>query len=450
LALEQQSLELPQSLAMEKAVLGAVLHEHNNFLSVSLKLKSPEFFFLASHQRIYQSMFSLDQENKPIDIHMVRDQLRLHQTERDHEIPITFLLELLEAGLTTVNLNHYVELIRRDYYLRRIIQVCQKTVQKAIRYDETQIELFVEQAEKEFLDISHSHETGGLRSASDILIPTLEELEKKLKNDEGITGVPSGFTDLDAITAGWQSSDLVILAARPGMGKTALALNCAMNAAKQGRHVAIFTLEMSQNQLMLRLLASEARVDSSRLRKGILDEEEQDRLMQGARQIHNLPAKLSIDETPAITLTEIRSRCRRFKKEHKLELVIIDYLQLMGTNHHRRDLNREREISEISIGLKGLAKELDISVMALAQLNRGPDSRPDKRPKLNDLRESGSIEQDADLILFIYRDDYYHKNSEQSGKAEIILGKNRHGPTTTLSLAYLPNFVSFHNLLPEG
>ena len=232
------------------------------------------------------------------------------------------------------------------------------------------------------------------------------------------------------------------------MGKTAFALNCAMNSVKRGHPTLIFTLEMAKNQLMTRLISSEARVDSAKLRRGDpLTEDERNRLVQGFRSFSGLPAILGIDETGGISLAEVRSRCRRFKKEHGLALIIVDYLQLMTASANRRPESREREIAEISSGLKNLAKELQVPVFALAQLNREADKRIDKRPKISDLRESGSIEMDADVILFVYRDDYYDRNSEDSGKAEIIFGKNRHGGLDTVPLAYQPSFVSFYNLL---
>ena len=265
-----------------------------------------------------------------------------------------------------------------------------------------------------------------------------------------LTGVPTGFKDIDAVTGGWQASDLIILAARPGMGKTALALNWAVAAARNGFPTAVFSLEMSSSQLIMRLLASEAKIDSAKMRRGNLNENERDLLMRGMRQLNDLPALLSIDDTPAITMMELRSRCRRFQREHGLGLILIDYLQLLGRNVETRYENREREISEISRSLKALAKELTVPVISLAQLNRGPDARPDKRPRMSDLRESGSMEQDADLVLFIYRDEYYHQSSEDAGKAEVIIGKNRHGPMEKIDLAFLANYVAFHTLDTTG
>ena len=255
-----------------------------------------------------------------------------------------------------------------------------------------------------------------------------------------------GSTNLIILSGGLQGSDLIILAARPGMGKTALVLNMASNAMFAGKNVAIFTLEMSKEQLMGRVLAAVSRVDSSRLRKGDLSDEEQDRLMEGARRIYERKEGFAIDETPGISLMELRSRCRRYHKEVGIDFIVVDYLQLMTAGTGKPE-SREREISEISMGLKNLAKELNVPVIALAQLNRGPDSRPDKRPKISDLRESGSMEQDADMILFVYRDEYYNPSSEDAGIAEVIVGKNRHGSLTTIKLAYQPSYVSFQNLI---
>ena len=304
--------------------------------------------------------------------------------------------------------------------------------------------------EKQFLAIASEYDSQGIVKADKVLESTIEDIQKKLESDGSLSGVPTGFNELDNLTGGLQKSDLVILAARPGMGKTALVLNIATNAALAGQKAAIFTLEMSKEQLMGRVLASVARVDSSRLRKGDLSDEEQDRLMEGARRIYENKECLGIDETPGISLMELRSRCRRYHKENGLDLIVIDYLQLMSGSSQAKSESREREISEISMGLKNLAKELMVPVIALAQLNRGPDSRPDKRPKLSDLRESGSMEQDADMILFVYRDEYYNPNSELAGIAEVLVAKNRHGSTTTVKLAYQPNYVSFQNLFQDA
>jgi replicative DNA helicase len=442
----ERSLTLPHSKDAERAVLGAVLREPDAANLVVDKLKA-EHFFLDVHRRIFEIIVELYQRNEPTDILTVADRLR-GKADGETVIGPAYLIELTENCPVAQNVEYYASMVRDYFYLRGIIDACQKTIRKAMTCDR-EIKEFVEEVEKEFLAVASQQQRSGLTAAVEVLDATIQELEQKLTEDTGITGVSSGFNDLDRITGGFQRSDLIILAARPGMGKTAFVLNCAINAVKKKHPVAIFTLEMSKKQLMLRLLSAEARIDSSRLRKVDLSEDEQNRLMHGARTIGALPAMLGIDETGGINLLELRSRCRKFKKEHGLDLIIIDYLQLMQPAGNRKSDSREREISEISGGLKNLAKELDVPIIALAQLNRGPDARPDKRPKMSDLRESGSMEQDADLIAFIYRDEYYNKASEDVGKAELILAKNRHGATDTVMLAYQPNFVSFHNLLHE-
>jgi len=356
-----------------------------------------------------------------------------------------FLVELTERSPVAQNIEYYAKVVRDYYYLRRIILACQSTVQKAMGYDGS-VAGFIEDVEKEFIAIANQQDVGGISTTHEVLEKTIAEIEARLNGDGKMTGVPSEFVDLDRITGGWQKSDLIIIAARPGMGKTAFALNCVTNAVKAGKSTVVFTLEMSKTQLMERVISSEARIDSSRMRKGDLNEEEQDRLMHGVRIISTMPAMMGIDETPSISLLELRSRCRRFKKEHGLDLIVIDYLQLMGPSGTKKYESREREISEISGGLKALAKELCVPVIALAQLNRGVEGRPDKVPKLSDLRESGSMEQDADMIMFIYRDEYYNPESEQAGKALIRIGKNRHGALEDIYLAFAPNFLKFTNL----
>jgi replicative DNA helicase len=354
------------------------------------------------------------------------------------------LIELTESAPVAQNLLYYANIVRKHSNLRRVISLCQNTIGRATNND-GDIGEFLDSIEKEIISIVNDQDRqGGIISAVQVLEDTIIELEEKLKLAGQPTGTPSGFTDFDAMTGGFQNSDLIILAARPAMGKTALMLNFASNAAKNGKPTVVFSLEMSKNQLMTRLLSAEARVDSSKLRRGELSDDELNRLHVASRTIASLP--IGIDETGGITLMELRSRCRRWKKDHGLGLVVIDYLQLMGATSKRAD-SREREIAELSGGLKALAKELQVPVIALAQLNRGPDQRTDHRTKSSDLRESGSLEQDADLIMFIYRDEYYNPNSEDRGKAEVIIAKNRHGSVDTIKLAYQANYVSFYNLL---
>jgi replicative DNA helicase len=435
---------LPHSIDAEKAVLGAILSDADSLTLIEGMLEA-KHFFIDSHQKIYEAILQLSAAGESADIVTVAEKLR-HNQIRD--LGPAYLIDLTENCPVAQNLEHYARIVRNMYYRRGVIKVCQEVVEGAENY-EGNIESFIESVEKQFLQISSEYDRKGIISADIVLESTIDEIQRKLELEGVVTGVTTGFNDLDTLTGGMQPSDLVILAARPAMGKTAFVLNIATNAALSGKKVAIFTLEMSKEQLMARVLSAVARVDSSRLRKGDLSDEEQDRLMEGARRIYEHKTHLGIDETPGISLMELRSRCRRYHKENGLDMIVIDYLQLMTMGADRPD-SREREISEISMGLKNLAKELKVPVLALAQLNRGPDSRPDKRPKLSDLRESGSMEQDADMIMFIYRDEYYNPASELTGIAEILIAKNRHGATKTIKLAYQPNYVSFQNLFQEG
>ena len=438
----------PHSPEAEKAVLGAVMRDQDNVTIVE-GILSPEHFFVDAHQKIFEAVVELSAANESVDILTVADKLRAHTQGNDLLGP-AYLVELTESCPVTQNIEYYAQIVRSDYYRRRIIRACQDTIQSSLKF-EGSVDSYIESIEKEFLSIAKDHDRKGIVSAQKVLDDTILQIEERLAHGEEITGVPTGFNELDHHLGGFQNSDFIILAARPGMGKTALALNVASHAAKSGKNVVVFTLEMSKEQLMSRVLSSEARVDSSRLRRADLTEEEEDRLAQGARNVYQLSRCMGIDETPGVTLMELRSRCRRYQKEVGLDMIIVDYLQLMGVhNVGKRYDSREREISEISMGLKALAKELNVPVIALAQLNRGPDARPDKRPKISDLRESGSMEQDADQILFVYRDEYYNPASEDAGVAEVAIAKNRHGGTATIKLAFQANFVAFQNLYKDA
>ena len=448
MAKQKEKFAPPHSVESERAVLGAILTDPNSRMEVLSSAKiTPDHFFVDIHKKIFEYILKDDEANREIDVFLISDRLKNSGFENPN-----YVCDMVNDSPMTLNVEYYAEVIRKNYYLRRIIIACQDTAHKAMTVD-GEIHSFIEQVEKEFLLISKDQErSSGLVSASEALTSTLEEIERRITMDGETTGICSGFKDLDRFTGGWQKSDLIILAARPGMGKTALALNWLINAIKSGDDInaAMFTLEMSKEQLVERLIAAEGRIESTKLRKGALDEDEQNKLMNAARLIHSLGHRLMIDETPGITLLELRSRCRRYAKEHGLNIVVIDYLQLMSGSVSAQKQSREREISEISMGLKALAKELAVPIIALAQLNRGPDARPDKRPKISDLRESGSMEQDADQILFVYRDDYYNQQSEFAGKAEVLVSKNRHGETGSLFLAWQPSYVSFFNLLEEN
>lgn len=439
----------PHSIEAERAVLGAILNAPEQFHAIIDRTSlEPKHFFVDTHRQIFQWMMELDEGKAPIDmVNLVVKSDAL--AKKSTPLGMEFLVELSQSSPFTQNAEYYAEIVKQKFYLRKIIDICQETTQKALSA-EGYSPAFVENIEKTFLGIAKEQDNReGFKNAKEVIITTLEELERRITAEGTITGVSSGFHDLDHFTGGWQKSDLIILAARPGMGKTALALNWALNAvkSKQDLVTAIFTLEMSKEQLMERLLSAEARIDSVSLRKGLLSDDDQDRLMHGARTINEFSHRLVIDETPGISLSVLRSRCRRYQREFGLDLIIVDYLQLMSASAVSQKQGREREIGEISMGLKALAKELAVPVIACAQLNRGPDARPDKRPKISDLRESGSMEQDADLILFVYRDEYYNPNSEHAGKAEVLIAKNRHGETGSAYLAWVPNFVSFHNLM---
>ncbi len=449
MAEKRENYAFPHSSEAERAVLGAVLRHPDSFSQVVERVQlQGEHFYLDTHRQIFEVMTHLDSAGKPIDYFTISEALTRLQIPPN----LPFLIELVESSPVTENIEHYAHTVKEKYYLRRIIKVCEDASLQA-RVGSSDAKEFLGEVEKEFLKIVNEHERAqaGLLSAKHVLQLTLDELEKRKAAGGKITGISSGFFDLDRITCGWQKSDLIILAARPGMGKTALALNWGLNAVKShaNSHVAIFTLEMSKEQLVERLLSAEGKIDSTRLRRGDLGEDDMDRVMYAARMINQVGDRLVIDETPGITVAELRTRCRRYKREHGLDLVVIDYLQLMSGSQTAAKQGREREIGEISTNLKGLAKELSVPVIALAQLNRGPDARPDKRPKMSDLRESGAMEQDADLIMFVYRDEYYNPDSADVGKSEIIIAKNRHGETGKSYLAWLPNFVSFHNLLED-
>ncbi|MCB9228776.1 MAG: replicative DNA helicase [Deltaproteobacteria bacterium] len=441
----REKTHVPHSAEAEKAVLGTILAAAGENLSGLLGMAAlqAEYFYLNEHRLIYQVLLDMDEHGQAADLISVHEKLIRRGFDN-----FAYANALVESAPLTLNIEHYAEIVRKNFYLRKVIETCQKTMRLAMTTD-GEISDFVGQVEKEFLEIANAQDRSeGLISAPVAVTRTLGTIEQRLGHEGDITGLTSGFTDLDSFTGGWQKSDLIILAARPGMGKTALALNFLVNGVLSSDkvHAAIFSLEMSGEQLMERLLSARGRLDSVKLRKGNLLEDEQGKLLDAARSLHGLGNRLMIDDTPGLSMFDLRSRCRRYRKEHGLNLVIIDYLQLMTGSPQARKQGREREISEISMGLKALAKELAVPVVALAQLNRGPDARPDKKPKISDLRESGSMEQDADQIMFVYRDEYYNPDSELAGKAEVILAKNRHGEVGSCFLAWQPNYVTFFNL----
>lgn len=435
----------PHSLNVEKAILGAILSNPAILVDVAEIVKS-EYFYLDIHQVIYEVICKLDNDGKNPDPITVAEVTRQQRQDISHD----YFAELVTNCPITLDINNCANLMK-DYHVRRnIMNSCRGIIKKAAVYDGSN-EIFLEDIEKDFQDATENKQTEGLISSEDIMTETLAELDRRAGLQGKLSGVTSGFRDLDTMTGGWQQNELIILAARPGMGKTALALNWITNALKHGYTTVFFSLEMSRTQLMMRLLSTETLINSSKIHNGLITEQEQDRLMAGVNTISNLTAKFSIDDSSGISMSAIRSNCRKFKKKHnKLDLIVVDYLQLIGrASNSQQYENREQQVSEFSRGLKALAKELEVPVISLSQLNRSPDSRVDKRPRMSDLRESGSIEQDADLVMFIYRDDYYDPSSEDVGTAELIIGKNRHGPMSTVNVAFHPDFVLFQNLAKD-
>jgi replicative DNA helicase len=447
-----QGVTPPHSQESEKAVLGSVLKDSTHLGTVVAEGLMPEHFFVDAHRQIFQAMVDLDSANEPPDFVSVMEMLKRGSNSKGQEIGLGYLVELMENAPVAQNVAYYANQVKKHFYLRRIVVLGQSVSARAATAD-GDLNEFLGDFEKEIMQIFSSQDrSGGITPVSTVLPLALDEIERRIQNNGLPTGVPSGFTELDRITGGFQKSDLIVLAARPAMGKTALALNFAAQAAKKGFPTVVFSLEMPKTQLIDRLISAEGRIDASRLRKGEMTDDDLSRLSVAIGTVNGMP--VGIDDTGGITLVELRSRLRRWDKDLRAStpdgkgvgLVIIDYLQLMGTSSKRAD-SREREVAEISGGLKALAKELNVPVIVLSQLNRSADTRTDHRPKTSDLRESGAIEQDADLIMFVYRDEYYNPNSEDVGKAEVIISKNRHGELADVKLSCQLNFVSFYNLI---
>ena len=354
-----------------------------------------------------------------------------------------FVRDLLNAVPTSANVRHYATIVSEKAVLRRLIRLSEE-IENECYLNKEPVEVILEETEKRMFQLLQQRNSGDYVPIRQVVMNTLENIERASKTKGSVTGLPTGFTDLDYKTSGLQPSDFILIAARPSMGKTAFVLNIAQYMAfKKDKAVAIFSLEMSREQLMNRLFSMESKVDSQNLRTGNLKDEDWSKLIESAGMIGE--SKLIIDDTPGISIGELRSKCRKYKLEHGLDIVIIDYLQLM-TGSGRRTDSRQQEISDISRALKALARELNVPVVALSQLSRAVEQRTDHRPMLSDLRESGAIEQDADVVMFIYRDDYYNKDSEDKGIAEIIIAKQRNGPIGTVNLVWLPDYTKFANI----
>jgi len=430
----------PQNIEAEQAVLGAILLD-GEALAVTQERIRAEDFYRTAHQRIFQAMEELSEENEPIDL--VTLTAKLQNKQLLEEVGgVSYLTELANAVPTAANVDYYAAIIEEKSMLRRLIREATEIVSHGYAGTDDVSDLLSE-AERRILEISNRKHTGFV-PIKDALMEVFERIEFLHSNRGGTTGVPSGFIDLDKMTSGFQRSDLIIVAARPSVGKTAFALNIAQNVGVRAKEtVAIFSLEMSAAQLVQRMICAEANVDAGRMRTGYLEPDDWEKVTMAIGAMAEAP--IFIDDSATITVADIRAKCRRLKKERGLGLIVIDYLQLIQ-GRGKPGENRQQEVSEISRTLKQIARELEVPVIALSQLSRSVEQRQDKRPMMSDLRESGSIEQDADIVAFLYRDDYYDKNSEKQNIIEIIIAKQRNGPVGTVELAFLKNFNKFVNL----
>lgn len=431
----------PHNIEAEQAVIGAIFLEPEAF-STAAELLQVDDFYRAGHQRIYQAMTTLSDRGEPIDLVTVTTLLSDNQV-LDEVGGVSYLTDLASSVPTAANIIHYSKIVEEKALLRRLIRTATDIVTTSFE-KEGDVDDVLNEAEKNILEVSGRTNAGSFKAIKDVLIEVYDNIEELHQNKAAVTGVPTGFRDLDKITSGFQSNDLIIVAARPSVGKTAFALNIAQNVAtKTEENVAIFSLEMGADQLVSRMLCAEGNIDSQRLRNGNLEPDDWGKLTMAMGSLSN--AGIYIDDSPGIRVSEIRSKCRRLKQEHGLGMIIIDYLQLIQGSENSKE-NRQQEVSEISRSLKGLARELELPLIALSQLSRGVEQRQDKRPMMSDLRESGSIEQDADIVGFLYRDDYYDSESEQQNIIEIIISKQRNGPTGTVELAFVKEYNKFVDL----
>lgn len=427
----------PHNIEAEQAVIGAVFLQPDAFSTASERLVANDFF-RANHQVIFEAMFELFEKGEPIDLVTVTTLLSNNQ-KLEIAGGVSYLTDIAASVPTAANIDYYSKIVEEKAVLRRLIQSATDIVTNTFS-KEDQVEDLLDEAEKTILDVSSRKNIKAFKPIKDVLIEVYDDIEQLHHREDDVTGVPTGYRDLDRMTSGFQRNDLIIVAARPSMGKTAFALNIAQNVAiKTDENVAIFSLEMGAGQLVQRMLCAEGNIDSQRLRTGKLEQDDWGKLTMAMGSLSH--AGIYIDDAPGIRVSDIRSKCRRLKQEHGLGMIIIDYLQLIQGSENSRE-NRQQEVSEISRSLKSLARELEVPLIALSQLSRGVESRQDKRPMMSDLRESGSIEQDADIVGFLYRDDYYDSESEQQN-IEIILAKQRNGPTGTVELAFVKEFNKF-------
>lgn len=431
----------PHDIEAEQAVIGSMLTDKDAVIAAIEVLKE-EDFYREDHKAIYSAILNLYNRSEPIDIITLKAELT-SMGMFDKIGGLEYLAELPEKVPTTANVEKYIKIVEEKAMLRNLIKTANEIIE--LGYDPTEdLDNIMDNAEKKIFNIMQDKNQKGYAPIKDILVDTFTQLEQLYNQKQHITGVPTGFADLDYKTAGLHNSDLILVAARPAMGKSAFALNIASYAAvKANTPTVIFSLEMSKEQMVNRILCSEAMVDSNKVRTGKIEEEDWIKIAGAMGPLSE--AQIFIDDTPGISINEIRAKCRKLKLEKNIGLVVIDYLQLVqGTG--KKGSSREQEISEISRSLKILAKEINVPVIALSQLSRAPEQRPDHRPMLSDLRESGAIEQDADIVMFLYRDDYYNEESEKKNIAEVILAKHRSGSTGTVELLWLGNYTKFANI----
>jgi replicative DNA helicase len=431
----------PQNIEAEQAVLGAIFLEPSS-LTLASEILIPEDFYRAAHQKIFNAMLKLNDAGKAVDLITVTEELAAAKLLEDTG-GVSYLSELAASVPTAANIEYYARIIEEKSLLRRLIRTATEIAQDGYTRED-EVETVLSEAEKNILAVAQRKNAGAFHNIKDVLVRTYDNIESMHASVGEITGIATGFTELDKMTAGFQRNDLIIVGARPSVGKTAFALNISQNVAtKTGENVAIFSLEMGAEQLVMRMLCAEGNIDAQRLRTGSLTDEDWGKLTMAMGSLSN--AGIFIDDTPGVRVNDIRAKCRRLKQEHGLGMILIDYLQLiLGSG--RSGENRQQEVSEISRSLKQLARELQVPIIALSQLSRGVEQRQDKRPMMSDIRESGSIEQDADIVAFLYRDDYYDKESENKNIIEIIIAKQRNGPTGTVSLAFVKEYNKFVNL----
>ncbi|MCZ2101355.1 MAG: replicative DNA helicase [Chitinophagales bacterium] len=440
----------PQAVPLEEAVLGAIMIDKDGFPSI-IEILRKDSFYLEKHQVIYELMTQLFAKSQPIDLLTVHEGLK-KSGELEMVGGIAYLMELTNKVGSAANIEFHARIIAQKYIQRELIRISTQTISEAFEDTKDVLEL-LDEAERNLYEISDQNLNTGYEKLASLVVKAQKEIEAISSKGTDVTGVTTGFTELDKMTNGWQPSDLIIMAARPGMGKTAFTLSLAKNAAEANNPIAFFSLEMANVQLVQRLISMEAEINSSKLRNGQLEDSEWAKLHAAVDKLSQVP--IYIDDTPGINIFELRAKCRRLKQNHDIKMIIIDYLQLMsGAPIGKGGGNREQEISSISRALKGLAKELNVPIIALSQLSRAVETRggSDKRPQLSDLRESGAIEQDADIVTFIYRPGYYGVDDLEVPKdlAEIIIAKHRNGSLGTVNLRFVPHFVRFEDMGASG